>query len=141
MAKNVKLVFKPEIEFRLIGISSHENDYHLSWAINQKFGVNLTRQENLVIFHKKLKEKQEFSLYSFDDEDNLYLYNLISNTGENGFLFPEMRNIDFFLQIYGKPGDDFIINLISRLNQINIISTSFLIDTGILKNPEKLIFN
>jgi hypothetical protein len=141
MVKNIKLAFKPEIEFRLIGISSHENDYHLSWAINQKFRVNLTRRENLIIFHKKQKEKQEFSLYTFDDEDNLYLYNLISNTSENGFLFPEMRNIDFFLQVYGNPSDDFLHSLISRLNQIDIISTSFLIDPKNLKNPQRLIFN
>lgn len=140
MVKNIKLAFKPEIEFRLIGISSHENDYHLSWAINQKFILNLTRQENLSVFQKKSKEKQEFSLYSFDDEDNLYLYNLISNTGEKGFLFPELRTIDFFLQIYGNPDDDFLSHLISRLNQIDIVSTSFLIDPGSLKNPERLIF-
>ncbi len=141
MPKNIKLAFKPEIEFQLIGISSHENDYHLSWAINQNIGFNLARSNNLSISNKQLGEQQEFSVFSFDNEDSFLLFNLISNTGANGFLFPEMRNIDFFLQIYGESDDKFILKLITKLNKIDIINTSFVIDPKTLKVPEKLLFN
>ena len=141
MPKNIKLAFKPEIEYQLIGISSHENDYHLSWSINQNIGFNLVRSNNLSIFNKQLGEQQEFSVFSFDNEDNFLLFNLISNTGANGFLFPEMRNIDFFLQIYGESDDKFILKLIIKLNRIDIINTSFVIDPKSLKVPEKLLFN
>ena len=141
MAKNIKLAFKAELEFQLIGISSHENDYHLSWAINRNMGLNLTRSENLSIYNKQLKGQQEFSVFSFNNEDNFILYNLISNTGVNGFLFPEMRNIDFFLQIYGESDAKIILKLNTKLNKINIINTSFIIDPKSLKVPEKLLFN
>ena len=141
MAKNIKLAFKAELEFQLIGISSHENDYHLSWAINKNIGLNLAKSKNLLIYNKQLKEQQEFSVFSFDNEDNFILFNLISNTSVNGFLFPEMRNIDFFLQIYDESDDKFILNLINKLNKIEIVNTSFIIDPKNLKAPEKLLFN
>ncbi|MCD6597153.1 MAG: IPExxxVDY family protein [Bacteroidales bacterium] len=141
MAKSIKLAFKPELEFQLIGISSHENDYHLSWAINKNIGLNLAKSKNLSIYNRQLKEQQEFSVFSFDNEDNFILFNLISNTSVNGFLFPEMRNIDFFLQIYGETDDKFILNLINKLNKIEIVSTSFIINPNNLKAPEKLLFN
>ncbi len=141
MAKSIKLAFKPELEFQLIGISSHENDYHLSWAINQNIGLKLAKSMNLSLFNKQLNEQQEFSVFSFDNEDNFFLFNLISNTSANGFLFPEMRNIDFFLQIYGESDDKFILNLINKLNKIDIVNTSFIIDPKNLKAPEKLLFN
>jgi len=46
-----KLAVEPDYRFFLIGISSHENDYHLCWAINQKLNLNLQKRANYVLFH------------------------------------------------------------------------------------------
>lgn len=139
--KSLKLKYKPELEFSLIGISSHENDYHLSWAINQHLGLNLTRSNNLSILAKQQEAVQDFSVSSYEDEELMLLYNLISNSGENGFLFPELRNIDFFLQIYGELLHSQLLAFQEHLKKIDIVSASFVLDPGSLKSPEKLLFN
>ena len=139
--KNLKLDYKPELEFSLIGISSHENDYHLTWAINQQLGLNLTRSSNLTILSRQQNAVQDFSVSSYEDEESMLLYNLISNSGEKGFLFPELRNIDFFLQIYGELFENQLLEIQEHLKKIDIVSASFVLDPGTLKSPEKLLFN
>lgn len=139
--KSIKLNYKPKLEFSLIGISSHENDYHLSWAINKHLLLNLTRSDNISIMNKQHEIVQEFAVSSFDDEETMLLYNLISNTGEKGFLFTELRNIDYFLQIYGELNETQLKALQNQLKSIDIVSASFIIDPGSLKSPEKLLFN
>ncbi len=139
--KSIKLNYKPELEFSLIGISSHENDYHLSWAINKHLKLNLTRSNNLSLLNKRHEIVQEFAVSSFDDEETMLLYNLISNSGEKGFLFTEIRNIDYFLQIYGDLSVNQLEAIQNQLKNIDIVSASFIIDPGSLKSPEKLLFN
>lgn len=139
--KSIKLNYKPELEFSLIGISSHENDYHLSWAINKHLELNLTRSDNLCLMNKQHEIVQEFAVSSYEDEESMLLYNLISNSGEKGFLFIELRNIDYFLQIYGELSENQLITLQNQLNEIDIVSASFIIDPGSLKSPDKLLFN
>lgn len=139
--KSIKLNYKPELEFSLIGISSHENDYHLSWAINKHLKLNLTRSDNLSLMNKQHEIVQEFAISSYEDEESMLLYNLISNSGEKGFLFIELRNIDYFLQIYGELSENQLITLQNQLKEMDIVSASFIIDPGSLKSPDKLLFN
>lgn len=139
--KSHRLDFKPELEFSLLGISSHENDYYLSWAINHNIGLKLKRVKTLSVFSKHLDADQDFSVYSYEDHEAVILYNLVSNSGENGFLFPELRNIDFFLQIYGEISENFLEDIISKLKKIDIISTCFHLELKNLKSPDKLLFN
>ena len=115
--KSIKLNYKPKLEFSLIGISSHENDYHLSWAINKHLLLNLTRSENLSIMNKQHEIVQVFAVSSYDDEETMLLYNLISNSGEKGFLFPELRNIDYFLQIYGELNETQLISFTKSIKE------------------------
>ena len=141
MTKKVhKLQYTPEYLFLLIGISSHQNDYRLSWAINNKLNLKLIKTENLKIVNKKLSVTQFFSVYNFDDEDNQLIYNLISNRCDNGFLLEELKNIDFLLQVLGDTNESYIKNLLKGLKEIDIINTSFTINADSLKSRQKLIF-
>jgi len=72
-----KLTEKEDYRFRLAGISSAENDYKLSWSLNQILGINLVRINNLEIYHKRLDDKQAFSQFEYLDEDTLIQYRLI----------------------------------------------------------------
>ena len=130
----------PKKVFKLIGISSHENDYRLSWAINNKLNIELNKTSDLEILNRKFSERQNFSLYSYEDEDTFIKYNLVSNTCDNGFLIEEMKNIDFFLQIFGEVPDSFVENLNHGLKSIDVITASFIIDPNDLKSKSKLIY-
>ena len=135
-----KLNLEPEYSFKLIGISSHENDYRLSWAINNKLRIELNKTTDLEILNRKFSERQNFSLHTYEDEDTFIKYNLLSNTCDNGFLIEEMKNIDFFLQVFGEVPDSFIENLNQRLKLIDVITASFIIDPNNLKSKLKLIY-
>lgn len=137
--KTHKLSIKTEQDSVLIGISSHENDYRLSWAVNKHLGTSLTKAENLVVYNEKFKVDQEFSLFVFEDDDNLIKYHLIANKCDNGYLIPELSNIDFFLQIYGEIDDKFTGILLEKLKHIYIITAAFAIDVSSLRSKKRLI--
>lgn len=138
--KSHKLIYEPDYSFLLIGISSHENDYHISWLINLKLGLGLRKVRNLQIFNKKLGETQEFSIYSFENDERSLQYNLISNRCDNGFLIEEIKNIDYLLQILGDISEKDQEKIINTLKETEKISTSFIIDPTTLKSRQRLLF-
>ncbi|MBA7563719.1 hypothetical protein ES708_05379 [subsurface metagenome] len=138
--KSHKLIYEPDYSFLLIGISSHENDYHISWLINRKLGLSLRKVRNLKIFNKKLGKNQEFSIYSFENDERSLLYNLISNRCDNGFLIEEIKNIDYLLQILGAVSEKDQEKIINTLKETEKINTSFKIDPTTLKSRQRLLF-
>lgn len=140
MKKKVhKLDYKPEFNFFVAGISSHENDYRLSWALNQHLCIKLTRAENVAVT-TKLKEQQVFSLFTCTDPETLFTYNLVSNRCDNGFLVEEHRNIDFLLQVHGHISEILRNELIEKIKSIPVVNTAFEIDINLLKSKQKLLF-
>jgi hypothetical protein len=135
--RKVKLQISSDISFTLIGISSHENDYRLVWAVNSKLSFGFTRMADLVIHHPKLKTDLEFSRYIYTDEDKYLNYLLISNRCPDGFLFPEIKNLDYLLQIVGEADSRRLDVLIRELKKIDIISAVFMIDPKKLKDADK----
>jgi hypothetical protein len=138
--KTHKLSINADYSSAIIAISSHENDYRLSWAINKQLGTNFVKTDNLVVFNKKYKVEQEFSLFVFEDEDSLIKYHLVANKCDNGYLIPELSNMDFFIQIYGDISADFKDRLLEKLKNINIVTGAFIIDPAILKSGKRLIY-
>ena len=128
--KRVKLQVDTEINFKLIGISSHENDYRLVWAINNQLQMQFVRTDNLVI-HDRLGTELGFSRFVYYDEDRYLTYKLISNRCPDGFLFQEIRNFDFIMQVTKEMTDTEIKGFIKKLKAVEVISASFLLD------PEK----
>jgi hypothetical protein len=136
--QTLKLKIEPEVNYKLVGISSHENDYRLVWAVNNQLNLKFVRTDNLVVFDTKLKTDLEFSRFTYYDE-NLYLkYNLTSNRCPDGYLLPEMRTLDFILQITGEISAQDMEDLIGRLRKTDIISTAFVLSPEKIKKIEKL---
>ena len=134
-----KLKYHPEFEFALLGISSHENDYHLSWSLNQALGLSLTRWDDLTITTAP-EQNMDFSVYRYEDADSMIMYHLISNVSPDGFLVPELKNMDFFLQISGENSEPFLQALIEKIKRIQIISACFSLDPRSLKSSGRLLF-
>ncbi len=138
--KILKLEIEPENDYNLIGIASHENDYRLSWAINNSLGLDLKKDEDLILNHPKHKIIINYSLFNFDDETNYITYNLISNKSEKGFLIPKMKNIDFILRVSGSTDQNLLNDLIFGLKKIDIVITAFLINDVSEKLRRALMF-
>jgi hypothetical protein len=126
-------------ELFVFGISSHENDYRLSWAINSQLGFSFSRAANLELFNEKIQEKQIFSVFSHIEEEYELKYYLVSNTCENGFLLPEYRNVDFLILIQGEISENELDKLLTRLKKIEIINLAFQIPGLPAKSLEKIL--
>ncbi|MBE9467930.1 MAG: IPExxxVDY family protein [Bacteroidetes bacterium] len=138
--KKIKLTYKPDYDFVLIGISSHENDYKLAWSINNSFNLNLSKKEDITVFKKKYSETQNFSVFSYNDDTKLISYNLISNRCENGFLIQEYNKFDFFIQIYGEQTDSDLAKVLNNLKKNDDIIIAGKLDLNKIKSAENLMF-
>lgn len=134
-----KLSTKAEINIILLGISSHENDYRISWALNEHLGFRFTKTENHKVLNQRLKELQEFSTSHYTKNENSNTYRLISNRCDNGFLIEELKNIDFLLIIEEKEISTPIQELIAKIKAIPFISAVFSIDLSSLKKKPHIL--
>ena len=130
--KTLKLKIEDHINFKIIGISSHENDYRLVWSINEMLKIQFVKIENLIVHIQKLKEDLEFSRYLYHDEDRYLKLILISNRCPDGFLFPEVKNLDFVLQIMGEIHDAELKEMVKKLKTVPVIATALIL------SPEKI---
>lgn len=126
--KVVKLQVDNEIRFALVGISSHENDYRLVWAINNQLGTSFTRTGDLVVHQPKTGSDLEFSRYIYTDEDTYITYSLISNRCDNGFLFADIRNFDFLMKVNGEMSSHDMQALVKKLKSIEVVSACYLLE-------------
>jgi len=127
-----------DYDFTLVGISCHSKDYRLSGEINKTLNLDLIRIEDLEI-HKK-DTISSYSFYEYIDADNYLEYYLISNRGNNGFLIPEQKKVDFFLVAKGNISDNHTNDVISKINTLSLVLTSFSIDPNLLKSKHNLLF-
>lgn len=92
MAKrNVIRLNTGQVFFTVIGISSHENDYRLSWSMNEQLGLAFVQGDSLIAV-----TGNEFSCFVHEDDEQAFM--LISNRCDNGFLLEKHRNIDYILR-------------------------------------------
>ncbi len=140
MIKKVhKLLFKPEYDFLLIGISSHENDYRISWAINKFCGLKLVKDKDHCIVDNRYPDSLVFSQFIYNDEDSILSYRLIANRCMDGFLIGEMRNIDYFFLIQGEISTEFTADLTKKISKLSMVNAAFQIDPNKLKSKQRLL--
>ncbi|MBA3971104.1 MAG: IPExxxVDY family protein [Bacteroidetes bacterium] len=128
-----------DYDFVLIGISSHEKDYRICWAINNKLGLNLIKTEPLEIKDKKQDDLSHFSLFCFEKPDDFMEYFMIANRSEKGLLIPEQKQIDYFFIVRGEIEDDAVMDMIKQIKDSNLVQTAFRVDVNSLKSKQNLI--
>lgn len=136
--KNVhKLSSDTDLSFSILGISSHENDYRISWALNEQLGFKFRKGDNHSYFHPKFKETLVFTQYSFEDAEHAQTFRLISNRCDNGFLLDEYKNIDFLL-LTDLVDTSQLTHLQAEIRKIPFVSAVFPINFPSLKNKNRL---
>jgi hypothetical protein len=133
-----KLKVDTQFPFRIIGISSHENDYRLIWAVNSKLHYDFKKIGNLTLDDKS-NSIIEFSRYYYEDEDSFIACYIVSNRCSDGYLLPEYRTTDYFLFLKGEIEPGLPEELAKKLKQVGIVSTAFVIDIKSLKSIKKLL--
>lgn len=136
--KTLRLKVETDHNYRLIGLSSHENDYRLVWAVNNQLKMKFVRIDNLIMHNKKHGADLEFSRFFYEDEDRYLKYYLFSNRCPEGILFPEIKNMDFILQIIGEMMEDDFNQLLKEIKSVSIISALFVLQPDKIKNTGQL---
>jgi len=136
-----KLVLELEydFDFALFGISSHVANYRLAWGMNQLFEIDLERVDDIDLSFGP-KKKGNFSLYRFDDEESYTTFHLISNRCSTGYLIPELKQIDYFVQYWGPMSDEELGSFKDELRNIPSVLASMEIDPMELKSRNNLLF-
>ena len=116
--KVVKFIDLSPVVFTIIGISSHENDYRLSWSINEHLGFAFAQSESI-----KTADGNEFSCFVHEDEQQIL--QLITNRCDNGFLLGKYKNLDFILKINAELNEMEIIEWIRNLRKAPLVSAAF----------------
>ena len=129
-----------DYDFKLIGISCHDKDYRLCWAINQKLKFNLEKEDkDLEILSDNPFEGSSHSMYSYFDEEDQNEFFLIGNRDGTGYLIPEQRQADFVLLVKEALPSD-LTPMVDKLKEIELILTAFNISVDALKSKKNLIF-
>lgn len=131
--------FYPE-QFYVICIASHQNDYRLSWALNEKLNLSLKKDQDLTVEDKKEGINRQFTKYSYVEGTQSIYYHLIANKNTESFLFPDMRNIDFLLKIEGEIDEENLNLLVKEIRKINFVIIAFKLEKLQPKHKEKIIF-
>lgn len=129
-----------DYDFNVLGISCHEKDYRICWAINQILEISLQKEEkDIEVIMKKSNRYSLHAMFTFYDVDNEIDYRLIANRSTMGFLVPEKQQADYLFLI----SDNYQVNFAKTINTIKLIPfvlTAFEIDVNSLKSKENLIF-
>ena len=127
-----------EENYCLLGISSDDPDYKLCWLINDRLRMAFLKSDNLHVYHKKLGEEQEFSLFQYEDENAMLVYRMIGNRSDAGFFLNDLKNIDFLLHIQGDLINDNISNLVKKMNALDSIRMCVPVDLSKVKEKDRL---
>lgn len=101
--------------FTIIGISSHENDYRLSWSINEQMGLTFAHGDSFVT-----QTGKGFACFVHEDEDRRIL--LISNRCDNGFLLEKYKSFDFILKFDAELNETEIYAWLRDLRKVSLVS-------------------
>ena len=138
---NLKLDPAQEPGMVLIGVSSHENDYKLVWAINNSMKFKFVRISNLSYDNPRNEGFAEFSRFLFDDTDRYIKYLMVSNKSEGDTLFPEIKNIDYLIHVHGELIGRAVSDLVRTLKNLDVITGAYLLDTAKLKGTDRLLMD
>jgi hypothetical protein len=149
-----------EDEFILIAIHGNIEDYKLAFLINKHLNFSLKRKENDLDFFKK-EGHITFSVFEHQNnerDDFFYLINNIcksvtekitsagslfetSNEEKTHYLIPELKTAEFFLKIVSDEPEFYEQKLVSQLNKIPSIITTYQVDLNNLKSKNNLNFD
>ncbi len=162
MAKHI-LKLADDFDFVLIGISSHEKEYRICWALNNKFNFEFKKIDSLEIKGKKQDTPSFFSLFNYENQEEFLEYFVLANlsesksveakkytlfrengkespSSENEFLIPEYKQMNYFFVIKGEVDADEVKETIRKIKEIDLVLTAVSIDVESLKSKQNLIF-
>jgi hypothetical protein len=136
--KKHKLEVAIEEDFCLLGIVSDEPDYKLCWLINQTLHIALEKRDDLELYHRKLGQEQQFSNFSYLNEEALVTYRIIKNRSDNGYFLDELKNLDYLVHIQGEIMTENIDEFLQKAGAISSVRMCLPVDLKLIRNKDRL---
>jgi hypothetical protein len=127
-----------DVDFSLLGISSHVKDYRLCWEINNALSIDLVKEDS--ILENKGEEEINFSVSRFLDEENHLTFELIANKSEGNVLLHELAQLDYLLKVSGPQNELDIADYRNKIQNIDHVLTVVNINPNELKSKFSLMF-
>jgi hypothetical protein len=135
------LKFEIDLDFILIAINTPLKDYRVCHFINKYLHFNFYKQPDLAVdIYQGMHEPALFSIYHYQWEATETDFYFIANKGSEGYLIPEMREVDYFFMIKNFIDDTDLNSIISGLNRIPEIMAAVKIEPKKIKSRENLLF-
>lgn len=132
-----KLDMDPDPEVMLIGISCHENDYRLCWALNRELGIDLVRRAS-DITEPGPEKMASYSAFDHTDEEHEARWTLVHNHSADGILLKEHKQADYFL-VVDESAPITAHELIDRVRRAEFVLTAFALDARTERGAHKLL--
>jgi hypothetical protein len=134
------LKYELDLDFVLIALTVPLKDYRLCFQINKHLNIQFQRIEELVLSSTSETNTQYFSRYYYNSFNPESEYFLVANKGNEGFLIPEMKTVDFFIIIKNFIDEEDLEKLIGGLHRLPEVQVAAEVDPKKLKSKENLIF-
>jgi hypothetical protein len=137
--KTIKLKAEFDYNFHLLGIISKVKEYTLSWAINNSIGIDLQKEEDLLIDLKNAKDLS-ISNYSYKNESCAFF--LIKNKleeeieGEQVIFAPSLKTFDYILKIESGNADPSLNDIYNSIRSVSQIQSVLKLDVNKIKEKE-----
>lgn len=123
-AKNkIKIVAPSFSDTDVIGINSALADYKLAWHINDRLGIDLARQDDLII------EDAVYSFFYYTAGENSPVFNLVSTVFFDKTLLDFSPRIDYLLVVNNDPMKLRIESHKTKIAEIEGVGYAFLMDS------------
>ncbi len=140
MAK-LKLDFEIEIDFFLLGISCHLPSYRFAHILNDLIGIDLERKEDLDLKLSKKNDKGYFTFYQYDNEESYTTIHLIGNRCEKGHFASELKQMDYFLQLWLPNSEEEELRIIKeKITTCPQVIACMDVDANGLKSKNNFLF-
>ena len=107
--------------------------------INQSLHMELEKQDDLKLFHKKFKQEQHFSLFAYQDEDAWVTYRIIKNRSDQGYYLDELKNLDYLVHIQGELITQKLNLFITAVGALDTVRMCVPVNLKTLRSMERLL--
>lgn len=131
------LEIEDNYDFELIGISSHEKDYRLAWALNKRMDWKMIRIADVLIEQKNsVSSHAQFRyLHQLDHT----IITMIDNNTPGGYLLPDASQFDYLIKIENARvdlGDVFL----RKIKSAQFVLAAFELNIDKLKSKQNLLY-
>lgn len=142
MAKKTLLRLEFDSPFKIVGIFCLEKDYRFCWMMNSFLGFDFHRVTDFAFTPEKITEEQNYSLFSFQNEEAGWHFFLLSNRSAEGVnMFSKPPGINFLLLIKADAFRYDFNKMLKDIRSLKSVTAAFLLDEALGKKKDEFLYD